>query len=516
MELSEKLKILNNHLIGKNYNKVIEGCNKILKVNPDLPFALNLCGLALQGKNNLSSSISFFTRATQIDPKNVAAINNLANSYKALIKLDIAEKLYLKALTINPNYIQALNNYANLKQQIGDFDISIKLYLKALNINPKQINIMFSLASAYQESGNFEKSREIANKILSIDPNNTSVHKLLSGMSKYTKDNNHFTEMKNLFKDNSLREEQIVDLSFALGKAFEDVGDYEEAFKNFERGNKIRKTKVNFNIKNQEKLLNSIVKTFENIDLQGFKQKVNKKKIIFICGMPRSGTTLVEQIIASHKDVSGAGELIYLQNSIGKNFVEGFKLNKVKIIEEAASNKNIVENEYLELLDFHQYSSKIITDKAPQNFRWIGFMKIFFPNCKIIHCNRDAKDNCLSIFKNNFPSTHMDWSFSQKDIADYYNLYFKLMNFWNSKISNEIYNAKYENIVNNKENEVKKIIQFCELEWDPACLNHHKNNKTPIRTVSVAQARQPIYNSSLNSNSNYTTYLSELFNALNN
>ena len=110
----------------------------------------------------------------------------------------------------------------------------------------------------------------------------------------------------------------------------------------------------------------------------------------------------------------------------------------------------------------------------------------------------------------------MDWSFSQKDIANYYNLYFKLMKFWNSKISSEIYNANYENIVNDKENEIKKIIKFCDLEWDPACLTHHKNNKTPISTVSVAQARKPIYSSSIKSNNNYTKYLSELFSALNN
>ncbi len=516
MDLSEKLKILNNHLIGKNYNKVIEGCNKILKTNPDLPYALNLCGLALQGKNNFSLSIGFFTRASQLDPKNIAAVNNLANSYKALLKIDIAESLYLKALKINPNYISALNNYGNLKQQIGDFNTSIKLYLKALEINPKQMNVMFSLASVYQESGDLEKSKEIANKILSIEPNNASVHKLLSGMIKYTKNNDHFIEMKSLLKNKSLREEQIVDLSFALGKAFEDIGDYEEAYKNLERANKIKKTKVDFNIKNQEKLFNSIIKTFKDIDFSKFKKKASDKKIIFICGMPRSGTTLVEQIIASHNEVSGAGELIYLQNSIEKNFVENFKINKIKVTEEASSIKNIVENEYLELLNFHKYASRIITDKAPQNFRWIGFMKIFFPNCKIIHCNRDAKDNCLSIFKNNFPSTHMDWSFSQKDIADYYNLYFELMKFWSSMIPNEIYNANYKNIVNDKEAEIKKIIEFCGLEWDSACLNHHKNNKTPISTVSVTQARQPIYSSSLNSNNNYTQYLSELFNSLNN
>jgi len=516
MELLERLKILNNHLQGRNYNKVIEGCNKILKVNPNIPYALNLCGLALQGKNNFLLSTNFFIRAINLEPKNIAAINNLANSYKYITKIDLAEKLYLKALSLNPNYTRALNNYGNLKQQIGDFNSSIELYLKALNINPKQTGIMFSLASAYQQLGNFEKSEELISRILSIEPKNTSVHKLRSEMTKYSKNNNHLIEMENLIKEDSLKEEQIIDLSFALGKAFEDIGDYEKAYKNFEKGNYIRKTKVNFNINNQEKLFNSIIKTFENLDLGSFKKNIKDKKIIFICGMPRSGTTLVEQIIASHKNVNGAGELIYLQNSIEKNFVEDFKLNKQKIIDEASSSKNLIENEYFELLDHHKYSSKIITDKAPQNFRWIGFMKIFFPNCKIIHCNRNAKDNCLSIFKNNFPSTHMDWSFSQKDIANYYNLYFKLMNFWNSKISNEIYNANYENIVNDKETEIKKIIQFCDLEWDPACLNHHKNNKTPISTVSVTQARKPIYNSSLNSNNNYTKYLSEMFSALNN
>jgi predicted O-linked N-acetylglucosamine transferase (SPINDLY family) len=516
MELLERLKILNNHLLGKNYNKVIEGCNKVLKTNPNIPYALNLCGLALQGKNNFLLSINFFTRAINAEPKNIAAINNLANSYKYLIKIDLAEKLYLKALALNPNYIQALNNYGNLKQQIGDIDSSIKLYLKALNINSKHTGIMFSLASAYQQLGNFEKSEEIINKILLIEPKNTSVHKLRSEIIKYTKSNDHLIEMENLLKDSSLKEEQIIDLSFALGKAYEDIGDYEKAYKNLEIGNLKRKNKVNFNINNNEKLFNNIIKTFENIDFNIFKKKIKDKKIIFICGMPRSGTTLVEQIIASHKEVKGAGELIYLQNSVEKNFVEDFKLNNQKIIEEALSSRNLIENEYLELLDFHKYNSKIITDKAPQNFRWIGFMKIFFSNCKIIHCNRDAKDNCLSIFKNNFPSAHMDWSFSQKDIAEYYNLYSKLMNFWNSKISGEIYNANYENIVKDKETEIKKIIKFCDLEWDPACLNHYKNNKTPISTVSVAQARQPIYNSSLNSNSNYTKYLSELFNALNN
>ena len=516
MELLEKLQTLNNHLLARNYKKVIDGCNKILKKNPNIPYALNLCGLALQGCNNILASINCFNKAIEVEPNNIAAINNLANSYKALSKFDIAEKLYLKTLKINPKYIKALNNYANLKQQIGDFNGSIELYLKALEIKPNQTNILFSLASAYQEIGIFKKSEEIANKVLTIEPKNTSVHKLISGIINYKNENDHLIVMENLSKDKTLKSEQLIDLSFALGKAYEDIENYEKSYENLEKGNKLKKIKINYQINNQVKLFESITKTFDDLDLESLKQTSKNKSIIFICGMPRSGTTLIEQIIAAHPQVNGAGELIYLQNSIEQNFVEDFKLNKQKIINEASSNNNIIESKYFELLDFHKFNSKLVTDKAPQNFRWIGFIKIFFPNSKIIHCNRNAKDNCLSLFKNNFASSHMDWTYDQKDIAEYYNLYYDLMKFWNKKLPNDIYNANYERIVQNKEVEIKKLIEFCGLKWDSACSNHHKHIKTPISTVSVVQARKPIYSSSLNSNNKYSKYLNGLYSSLKN
>tara|TARA_Y100000590_G_scaffold283126_1_gene318491 strand:- start:4805 stop:6358 length:1554 start_codon:yes stop_codon:yes gene_type:complete len=514
MDIKIKVAQLQNHLQSENYKFVLDECNKLIKKYPYNPFFYNLCGLALQKNNNVQSAIKYFNKAIDLDQNNIAAINNLANSYKAMSKLDIAETLYLKALKINPKYVHALTNYGNLKQHIGKFEDSIELYLKAIEINPNQVNILLSLASAYQEAGNFEKSKEIANKILIIEPKNMSVHKLLSSIINYKNENKHLTIMENLIKDKNLKKEQLIDLSFALGKAYEDIGNYEKSFENLEMGNKSKKEKINYQIDNDVKLFKSITKVFEDIDLKGFNKISNNKCIIFICGMPRSGTTLVEQIIAAHPEVKGAGELVYLQNLIKQNFVENQKLNKQKIIDAALTNINIIEKEYFELLDFHKFTSNIITDKAPQNFRWLGFIKIFFPNSKIIHCNRNAKDNCLSLYKNNFASAHMDWTYDQQDIAEYYNLYFELMKFWNKKIPNDIYNANYEKIVQNKEIEIKKLIQFCGLKWDPACLNHHKHIKTPISTVSVVQARKPIYSSSLNSYNRYSKYLNSLYNSL--
>ena len=230
--------------------------------------------------------------------------------------------------------------------------------------------------------------------------------------------------------------------------------------------------------------------------------------------MPRSGTTLVEQIIASHKDVFGAGELVYLQRLVKKYFIEDSKLSEEKIKQELKVEENFVNKEYFNMINFHKFKENNFTDKAPQNFRWLGLLKIFFPNCKIIYCKRNAKDNCLSIYKNFFAADDMKWAFNQSDIANYYNLHLNLMDYWKLRLGNFIYEIKYEKLVSNKEEEIKKLIKFCDLKWDPICLNHHKNNKTPIKTVSISQARKPVYQSSVNSNSNYEKYLSEMFNLL--
>ena len=230
--------------------------------------------------------------------------------------------------------------------------------------------------------------------------------------------------------------------------------------------------------------------------------------------MPRSGTTLTEQIVSTHNDVYGAGELVYLQRVIHKHFYRDSKLDIQKLKETIDISKNIISSEYLDYFKIYNLNQKIITDKAPQNFRYLGFIKIFFPNSKILHCYRNPKDNCLSLFKNSFASAMMNWSNKSNDIASYYNIYKELMTFWKSKIPDFILDVEYESLVNNKEDEIKKILKFCDLKWDEKCLNPEKNSKTPIKTVSVSQARQPIYKSSVNSNANFDKHLSEMFSIL--
>jgi len=308
-----------------------------------------------------------------------------------------------------------------------------------------------------------------------------------------------------------LNENQSVNLSFALAKAYEDMNRIEESFNYLEKGNKIKRKNLQFNIDQEIKLFTSIKENFKKINFSEFKEKHNlKKNIIFILGMPRSGTTLVEQIISSHPHVFGSGELPYLSKIIKDELMENNELSNKKI-ENLMKDKHLVNNlreQYYTYLEKFNANEDYLTDKAPLNFRWIGLIKILFPNAKIIHCSRNSKDNCLSLYKNLFEGG-LNFSYDQKELGTYYNLYSDLMNFWKNLSTNLFFEAAYENIVNNQEVESKKIIEFCGLVWDPKCLSFYKN-KSPIKTMSTAQARQPIYKSSVKSYEKFESFLKTL------
>ena len=522
MNFVEKVKTLQNYFKLGNFKKVIEGCKLLNKKFPNNSFVLNLSGMAYQNLLNHDKAIDFFELALKADNLNIAAMNNLANSLKVTDQFVRADKIFQQILKEDPNYINAYNNYANLKIAVNDVEGAIELYNQAIVLAKKKkiypINFLLHLANALQSLNREKELMEVIEEILKLDPENTEAHKILSWTYKYSKTNSesmsHISIMENILKKKILNNDQKSKLSFGLGKAYDDLKDVEQAIKFISSGNQLHKNIFKSNIIEETNIMNRMIKIFKDINLTKSPNFFSKKKIIFICGMPRSGTTLVEQIIASHKEVYGAGELLFLTNVIHDNFFNGDLIDKQRIIENQNSEKNLINEKYFEKFLLYKIKKQIITDKAPLNFKWIGFIKIFFPNSKIIHCKRNSRDNCLSIFKNYFSSPKMNWAYDQRDVSDYYNNYNSIMNFWYSKIPQFIHTAEYEKIVSDKKNEIKKLLKFCDLEWDDNCLSHHKNRKTPIRTVSIAQARQPVYSSSVNSGDNYKDYLKEMFDNL--
>ena len=508
--LSENIQVLLNQFNAKNYEEVISKGKILLKKNHEYVILYNIVGSAYQNKGEFVNAKNNFKFGLKLDPNNLALMNNLAMSYKNLLQYDLSEELFVRVIELNNKYINAYINLGNLKRDLNQFNKAIELYEKALSISKDNPIIYYSLALAHQGIGNFEKTIIYSKKVLEIEPNFTRADHLISQSTKYDEENEHYKTLMDKKDNMNLKDFEKIDLLFSLAKAEEDMGKINYASKYLIEANKIKKKLINYNVNYEINLIKDIKKIFSQFNFKPVKINKENKKVIFILGLPRSGTSLVEQIITSHSQVFGAGELPIMSSIVKKNFIKDEKqidLNLNEILKE----ENFLDKlraEYLNYLNFFKYKEEYITDKAPLNFRWIGFIKLIFPNVKIIHCKRDAKNNCLSMYKNLFEGG-LNFTYDQEDLVKYYNSYYDLIEFWKQKYSDSIFDISYEKLISNKDEEIKKLIKFCDLNWEENCLLFHKN-KTPIKTMSTAQARNPIYKTSMNSFDKYKDYLTVL------
>ena len=504
-QITQKIQILINQFKTQNFDLVISKGKALLKSNPEYVILYNLVGSSYQNKGEYLRAIKIFKEGLRLDFKNLALMNNLAMAYKNDLQYELADGLYNEILKINRNYINAYVNLGNLKRDLNKFNEAITLYEKALTKDKSNKIILYSLALAHQGLGNFEKAISYAKQVLATDENYTRADHLISQSKKYKNKDEHYLSLKKKLKKLDPKSIEKVDVCFSLAKAEEDMGNLEEASKLLIEGNSLKKKIINYNINDEINIFETIKEEFKKINFINSSSK-NDEKIIFILGMPRSGTSLVEQIISSHSEVFGGGELPILSNIIRKHFFPD-ESNSIKDFNEKINNEiliNQLKENYLKYIKNFKFNERFISDKSPLNFRWIGFIKIIFPNAKIIHCIRDPKNNCLSMFKNLFEGG-LGFTYDQKDLVTYYKNYLELMNFWKLNFKETILDIRYENLISNSEEEIKKIIKFCNLEWEEKCLEFHKN-KSPIKTMSTAQARMPIYKSSVNSFEKFSNF----------
>ena len=392
-----------------------------------------------------------------------------------------------KDLSKNLNFFREKNNIEEV----------IRILLIEKNNNPKNLDVLFQLAGAYRYLGNFDTALSNYDEILSYDETYMPAYRMIGTIINHNQNGKYLIKLNKLKDNNNLSSEQKIDLYFALGKAYEDLKDKEKSANYYIYANKYKREITKYNFKIHKEHFDQIYEVFKNINFIDKKLNIkNNKKIIFLCGLPRTGSTLFENIIASHKKVYSGGELPYLNRLVKKYFANNNELNKDKILS-ALQNKDMqFVNEYFENLSTHNFSEDSITDKQLDNFRWIGLIKLFFPNSKIILCKRNYKANALSIYKNNISSGYYNWTNDPEDILNYIKYYDKFINLWKKNFPNELFEVGYEDLVNQKDILIKKMINFCELDWDDNCLLFYKN-KSPIKTASAFQARQPIYESSV-------------------
>ena len=398
---------------------------------------------------------------------------------------------------MNKDLIKSLN----LLRENNNLNEVIKILLLEKKKNPKDIKILFQLGGTYRSLGNFEAALNIYEDILKYDETFMPAYRMIGTIINYKQNNKYLKKLEILKENNKLLKPQKIDLFFALGKAYEDLNKKEKSSDYYILANNLKKSFTKYNFNSHKKHFDQIYEIFKNINFDNKKiYSVNTKKIIFICGLPRSGSTLFENIIASHKDVYSGGELPYLQRAIRKHFVDNNNLNKEKIIKHLNDKNEDFIKDYFKSLLNHNFLEKNATDKQLDNFRWIGLIKLFFPNSIIILCKRNLKSNAISIYKNNFNTASYNWTNDPKDILSYFRYYNKIINIWKNKFPDELFEIEYEELIDKKDDMIKKIINTCKLDWDPNCLLFYKS-KSPIKTASAFQARQPIYKSSVNADS---------------
>ena len=398
-----------------------------------------------------------------------------------------------KSIKINPEFAQSYNNYGVLLEKIGNYENALENYKKAISLNKKLIEAYNNIGLIYKHLGDIELAKSFFEKAIGIDSGFLQSYYNLAMIIKHNGEEKHIPPLLSFTKKNDLDYTQKTFLNFALGKIYEDLEDFDLSFHYYKQGNDIKKKlfpnasieRNNFFLFTKKQFLK--YDAIKNIQTNNIKR--TKDKPIFIVGMPRSGTTLVEQILSSHKKIFGCGELYHIQKGVLNTKLHNSEVNYNKL--------NALRNYYLQNIESMNFSESYFTDKMPLNFRFLGHIINSFPESIIIHLRRDPIATCWSNFKTNFDDVQLSYSNDLLELAEYFKLYKDLMDFWNKKFPGRIYELTYEDLVENQEIETKQLIEHIGLEWDESCINFHLNNRF-VRTASTTQVREKIFkNSSL-------------------
>ena len=504
-DLKKKVEDLISLYKQNKYEEVEEISSNLIKENPKIAILYNILGLALTDQKKIVDAIATFKEGIKINPDFAILYNNLGNLYKRQNNLIEAEKLFRECISKDKNIAEAFNNLANLLRMQDKNEEAIINYQKALEINNKFFFAHYNLGITYISIGNFTEAQKSLKQAIKINPYFGESHRSLSRISHYKKNEPHLIEMKNIYQSKKITELQKSHLAFALGKANEDIKEHASSFQYYKEANKLYRKTFEYSGKDEINEFDKIKKIYTKDLFNKFKGSGYKNSsALFIVGMPRSGTTLVEQIISAHPSVYGGDELNFIPELVNRNNdIDKFKIDEFQTIGE----------EYINKVKKLSNNSEFITDKLPINFMWIGFIKLILPNSVIIHIKRNPQDNCFSIYKNYFASPKIRFAYDLSEIVNYYKLYQDLMSHWKSLFANEIIEINYEDLVNRSEENIKNLIIQSKLNWSEECLNFH-NNKRPIKTASDAQARKKIYKSSLGVWKNHNNELNYFFNDL--
>ena len=526
-------------------------CGKVLDLSPRDLHALHLLGVIRAGQRRFDEAEQLIARALAIDPNNAEAQNNLGSVLLDQGRAKDAAPAFRQALALRPGYVEAYYNLGKALADSDDTDGAIAAYRAAIGLRPDYRDALLNLGlllrklgrteealgalhhilkirprdgetwnaigHVLEEAGQGAEAIEAYDRALSLAPNVVGAYYDRINAARVTAEDGLLARLQALAArrpDLSPRDRSL--LHFALGKGAEDLGRYEEAFAHLVEGNRERRGQIVFDEAGEAAGMERVIEVFTPALIEALAgQGSDSQRPIFVLGFPRSGTTLVEQILASHPEIHGAGELSLMPKLARE--LEQLTGGTGKFPEVVASlpawHLRGLGELYVERLSALTPEAPHITDKLPGNYFYIGLIRLILPRAKIVHVRRNPMDTCVSCFAHSFAG-ELNFAYDLGELGRAYRRYQALMAHWRRLLPpDSMLEIDYEALVGDLEGEARRMISHCGLAWDERCLAFHESSRT-VRTASVGQVRQPIYSSSLQRWRRYEQHLAPLEAAL--
>lgn len=488
----------------------------------DAARTLHGLGLALRTMNDFNSACEAFKRASHANRENLISILEWAKTLGQVAATDIleasekraeAERILRDAMNTFPDDPRPRTELGITLLNDGRQSEALAMFDAALEKAPEFAPAIFNRGIALTILGQIDAAKAALERALTLDPtiegyyHFSNLHTFSTGDTWLDRYVHHAAEIT----PGSAR----IDIEFGLAKAYEDIKDYDKAFDHLEIGNREKRKTIQYDVRNDEMRIDQIIALSTTDFFDRFRGKISSEiSPIFILGMPRSGSTLLEQMLAAHPAINAGGELPYMlgvAREIGATW-ESRKEHFLSDGQEVIGDLQQGADTYARLTASLHQGNAPFTDKLPGNFQFVGLINLMFPNAKIINCRRDPVDTCLSCYKKLFQAA-VPYSFDLTELGRYYRLYERLMKHWHDVLPGFVLDVEYEKILANPEQEIREVLSFCGLDFDPVCLEFHKVQR-PISTASVLQVRKPLYKDSLQRWKKYASRLGPLLETL--
>ncbi len=499
----------------KRFKEAALSCARLNREYPTFASGWHTMSYIAISLNNAAIALDAINRAVELEPDNAEWLLQKANCMLALVRLEEAKKIAVPLSEVKLTTAYQFSTLARIMVRLGLNEKALNLYSRAIALDPDSPGDYYNLATVQRSMGDVDGSEDNLNKCLELNPRDSDAYYLRSILRLQTPVDNHIDELKRLAANGAGSPRDAVNINYALAKELEDVAHYDESFSALETAAGIRRKHIKYRLEGDLLTIEAIKTTFSSEFFEKRTTGSDNSEPIFVLGMPRTGTTLVERILGSHSSIFSAGELNNFAHCLMElaGEVAGKKLGRDELVPLTATLdfKDLGERYIASTRNLVGHTAHFI-DKLPINFLYVGLINLALPNAKIINLQRNPMDTCYAVYKSLFKDGY-PFSYALEELGSYYVAYDRLMTHWNTVLPGVVHTVNYEDVVADIESEARNLIDCCGLDWQEQCLRFYEN-KQASTTASATQIRQPVYSSSVGKWRHYERQLQPVANIL--